>query len=271
MLILAVEPDHRQAKQLTNLVRRHIRQAELIVADTGAKAVSAVETRIPDLILAPPLLPPKDEAVLTSWLRDLGDAAGHVQTLAIPILAANDGHRERGSMFGKGKGSHNNQDQGCDPDVFAEQVRVYLERATNERATRIMSPTDDLEETITFDDLVIEEPNTDIEPAPVPVHEPPSGPTPVPVVPVQRFEAPAPTRVDPAVMREWETELGLENATPAPPLWRVNQNPGVTLAAVPSPEPQRQFRKHQSGFDASLPKYAPLLKRLDELAAAHAD
>ena len=267
MLILAVEPDHRQAKQLTNLVRRHIRQAELIVADTGAKAVTAVETRIPDLILTPPLLPPKDEAVLTSWLRDLGDAAGHVQTLAIPILASNDGHRDR-SMFGKGKASQHAQDQGCDPDVFAEQVRVYLERATNERATRIMSPTDDLEETITFDDLVIEEPNTDVEPAPVPVHEPPSSPTPAPV-PVQRFEAPAP-RVDPAVMREWETELGLESATPAPPLWRVNQNPAVTLAAVPSPEPQRQFRKHHSGFDASLPRYAPLLKRLDELAA-HAD
>ena len=85
-LILAVEPDKRQAKQLSSVVRQQVRGG-VGRRRIGRRRAGRAGHRVPDLILTPALLPPKDEAVLTGWLRDMGDAAAHVQTLAIPILA----------------------------------------------------------------------------------------------------------------------------------------------------------------------------------------
>jgi CheY-like chemotaxis protein len=139
-LILAVEPDRKQAKQLSSVVRQHVK-AEFVVADSGSAALAALGNRIPDLILTPALLPPKDEAVLTGWLRDLGDAAAHVQTLAIPILAEPSSRKDKDpgvSIFGRLRDQGPaDSGPGCDPSVFADQIRVYLDRVDSDRSTRV--------------------------------------------------------------------------------------------------------------------------------------
>ena len=289
-LILAVEPDKRQAKQLSSVVRQQVR-AELVVADSGAAALAALGDRIPDLILTPALLPPKDEAVLTGWLRKMGDAAAHVQTLAIPILAeaAARGKEQGGSssIFGRLREQQQDPGQGCDPNVFADQIKVYLERAGTERSTvepAVAPPAqaskktapavevfaseetspevEEFDDAMTFEDLVFDpSPASEPSPAPVPVAEPPvvmKAPTP--------FARPE-KRVEPAVLKAWETELGLESSPAASqPLWRVgNENQPDTAPAVVS-------RSVPSGlsFDPNDARYAPLFRRLDELAAQHA-
>src|SRR5262245_4192840 len=135
-LILAIEPDRRQASQLTALVRRL--HAELVLGDSADRALAALGDRVPDLVLTAALLSPKDEAALGQRLRQLNGVATHVQTLTIPVLAhANrrgDGSRSGGllSSLRRDKPSAAAPD-GCDPAVFAEQCKEYLERATKER------------------------------------------------------------------------------------------------------------------------------------------
>src|SRR6185503_19271880 len=84
-LILAVEPDRRQAAQLTGLIRHHV-GVELILADTTEGALMAIGHRMPDLVLVPALLAPQDDAALASALRVIA-AATHVRTLTIPVFA----------------------------------------------------------------------------------------------------------------------------------------------------------------------------------------
>jgi CheY-like chemotaxis protein len=292
-LILAVEPDRKQAKQLSSVVRQHVK-AEFVVADSGSAALAALGTRIPDLILTPALLPPKDEAVLTGWLRDLGDAAAHVQTLAIPILSEPSSRKDKDagvSIFGRLRDQGpEDSGPGCDPSVFADQIRVYLDRVDSDRSSRVTAtpaaPTVDLpsevsmvaaaseeqapdmepfDEAVTFDDLVFDPSPSEPAPAtaPVPVSEPPvvmRAPTP--------FARPD-KRVEPAVLRSWESELGLDTAPPASPLWRastevVTDAPAAPRAAAP--------RVSSDGlvFDPADARYAPLFRRLDEIAGLHA-
>jgi len=282
-LILAVEPDKRQAKQLSTVVRQQVR-AELVVADSGAAALAALGDRIPDLILTPALLPPKDEAVLTGWLRKMGDDAAHVQTLAIPILAepSKGGTESGSSIFGRLR-EPQDSGSGCDPKVFADQVKVYLDRAGVERSNRVpavpapvapgapimasaeesVPDVEEFDSEMTFEDLVFETPGSDQAPAPspVPVSEPPvvmKAPTP--------FARPE-KRVEPAVLKSWESELGLDSSgTSAQPLWRVgNDSQSDTAPALKS-------RPVPSGvsFDPNDARYAPLFRRLDDLAAQHA-
>jgi CheY-like chemotaxis protein len=283
-LILAVEPDKRQAKQLSSVVRQHVR-AEFVVAESGSAALAALGNRVPDLILTPPLLPPKDEAVLTGWLRDLGDAAAHVQTLAIPILAdpsARKGEQGSSSIFGRMRDQAPDGGSGCDPGVFADQIRVYLDRAGSERSSRAPvepvekapapKPTpplaaseekapdvEEFDEAVTFDDLVFDPTPSEPmpAPAPVPVAEPPvvmKAPTP--------FARPE-RRVEPAVMRSWETELGLDaTSATAPPLWSVGNDARESHGA--------SFSTNGLSFDPADARYAPLFRRLDEVAGLHA-
>ena len=146
-LILAIEPNKNQAHQLSALVRAHLK-AELVTAPTAAAALAALGDRIPDVVLTPALFGLRDEAALTERLRQLGSDGSHVQTLAIPILAAPS--RATGSNGGllNRKKEKGEAEVGCDPAVFAEQIRIYLQRAAVERraqaseaAARAMSAT----------------------------------------------------------------------------------------------------------------------------------
>src|SRR5581483_1379044 len=122
-LILAIEPDRRQANQVNAVVRGRL-HAELVLADTAERALATLGNRVPDLILTAALLSPNDESVLAEHLRGLGDAAAHIQTLTIPVLASRSQSEEEsgGGMLSalrrKAKGS---VPDGCDPAVFAQQ------------------------------------------------------------------------------------------------------------------------------------------------------
>jgi hypothetical protein len=135
-LILAIEPDKRQATQLRSIVKAQL-EAELVLADSAERALAALGDRIPDLILTSALLLPKDEMALHERLRSLAGAASHVQTLTIPVLAAPQQSKSVGGMLSslrRGKSKKANPTEGCDPAVFAEQCAEYLERARAERA-----------------------------------------------------------------------------------------------------------------------------------------
>jgi CheY-like chemotaxis protein len=131
-LILVVEPDSRHAAQLASIARNHL-HAELVMADSGDRAVAALAHRVPDIVLTAPLLPHRDEAVLSDYLRGLGEAGAHVQTLTIPILssAAASPRGKRGRF--RRERAEPGIPEGCDPALFAEQVGQYLRSARQRR------------------------------------------------------------------------------------------------------------------------------------------
>src|SRR2546430_802920 len=64
-IILAIEPDKRQAAHVSAIVRHRV-GAELILADTTEGALDAIGTRVPDVVLVPALLSPQDDAALAA-------------------------------------------------------------------------------------------------------------------------------------------------------------------------------------------------------------
>src|SRR5258705_5080023 len=135
-LILAVEPDRRQAAHLTHVVRQRV-GAELILAETTELALASIGNRIPDLILVPALLSPQDDAALAAALRVIATAA-HVQMLTTPLFATAAPAPRRGVLaaFRRSKPAKASLD-GCDPAEFAQQISSYLESTAEERATAV--------------------------------------------------------------------------------------------------------------------------------------
>jgi CheY-like chemotaxis protein len=132
-LIVVIEPDQRQAAIVRRLVRDYV-SAEVVWADTKDRALSALSTRVPDLILVSALLPPRDEHELTDHLRGLRGAM-HLQTLTIPQLAGPESRARGRTLLGSiGKRRGQSAGTGCDPRVFAEEIRIYLVRAGELRA-----------------------------------------------------------------------------------------------------------------------------------------
>ena len=135
-MILAVEADSRQAAELSSLFENEF-SAELVLASSAQQALKAIGTRIPDLVLTSALIPPKDESALTAWLRNLGDAAAHVQTVTIPALAT-----PKATATGLGTKALSlvrqqrpavSAPDSCDRAVFADYVALYLDLASGER------------------------------------------------------------------------------------------------------------------------------------------
>ena len=148
-MIVAIEPDRRRAAQLTGMARAHLRE-ELLVAATAAQAVDALNGRVPDVLLTAPLLPSQEEAAIADYLRQLGSAAAHVQTLTIPLLASSSGEHDRPvlSAFRRGR-TQRVDSEGCDPAVFAEQITEYLREARERKVVvpaSLPSPAADLVE-----------------------------------------------------------------------------------------------------------------------------
>jgi len=133
-IILAIEPDRRQAAHLTGIVRQRI-GAELILADTTEGALDAIGNRIPDMVLVPAFLSPQDDAALAAALRVIA-AAAHVRTLTIPVLSSGVKQTARGGILARWRRARAESPapDGCDPAVFAEQITAYLKEAAAERA-----------------------------------------------------------------------------------------------------------------------------------------
>ena len=133
-LILAIEPDRRQAAQLTGVIRQRV-GAQLVLADTTEGALDAIGNRVPDLVLVPALLSPQDDAALAAALRVIA-AAAHVRTLTTPVLASTTKGLSQGGVLAKWRRSRAKSaaPDGCDPAVFAEQMTAYLKEAAAERA-----------------------------------------------------------------------------------------------------------------------------------------
>jgi hypothetical protein len=133
-IVLAIEPDRRQAAHLTSILKHQV-NAELVIADTTEGALDAIGNRVPDLVLVPALLSPQDDAALAAALRVIAVAA-HVRTLTIPVLASGVKHTPVGGMLAKWrkKGAASPEPDGCEPSVFGEQISAYLKEAAAERA-----------------------------------------------------------------------------------------------------------------------------------------
>src|SRR5215470_2695842 len=132
-IILAIEPDKRQAAHVSAIVRHRV-GAELILADTTEGALDAIGSRAPDLVLVPALLSPQDDAALAAALRVIA-AAAHVRTLTIPVFANGISQEGRGGLLSRWRRGRSEPTQsGCDPAVFAEQISDYLREAAADRA-----------------------------------------------------------------------------------------------------------------------------------------
>jgi CheY-like chemotaxis protein len=137
-LILAVEPDPRQASRLS-VVLRGRRNTDVVMAKSADTAIASMEGRIPDVLLTSQLLSPQDEQRLAEWLKELGQAAQHVQALTIPILAIPGPVPEpqRGLLAGLRRKTETGP-SGCEPKVFADHVATYLEQGQVERVEDVM-------------------------------------------------------------------------------------------------------------------------------------
>jgi hypothetical protein len=134
-LILAIEPDKRQSTQLAGIVKQL--HAELVHRPDALAALAALHGRVPDLVLTSSLISPRDDAALAAHLRDLGTAAAHVQTVTIPLLGSAPPKRAKVGMLAAWRREKPQEamTDGCAPDVFAEQIRQYLETADEQKAT----------------------------------------------------------------------------------------------------------------------------------------
>lgn len=134
-LVLAIEPDLRQAAIVKRIVREKV-LADVTVVDSRDAALEAMRTKVPDVLLLSALLSPRDEDELFAHLRTLQHAE-HLQTHTIPQLASAIGQDEdkpRGllSAFRRRKDS-GSAPAGCDPDLFADEIRTYLQRAADKK------------------------------------------------------------------------------------------------------------------------------------------
>jgi hypothetical protein len=138
-LVLALEPDPKQAAVLKQVVRDRV-GAQFVLADSKDAALAAIAERVPDLILVTTLLSPRDESELTDRLRDL-EGAEHLQTLTIPLLAAagtpaEPKKKRRGLLSAfTSEPEKPAAPGGCDPAVFADEIRNYIARAEELKAT----------------------------------------------------------------------------------------------------------------------------------------
>jgi hypothetical protein len=133
-LILAIEPDRRQAAQLTSLIRARV-NADLVLAETAEQALHAIGDRVPDLVLVPALLAPQDDATLAGALRVIA-AAARIQMLTIPVLATTSRKKKPQGVLAKWRRlrAEPAASGGCDPAMFGDQIAAYLAEAAAERA-----------------------------------------------------------------------------------------------------------------------------------------
>lgn len=144
-LIFAVDNDTHQSAQLASLLRSHV-DADLVQSATVLDGIGVLQGRIPDLVLTSSLLSLRDESALANHMRELGTRAAHVHTMTIPVLATAPKalkKRHSGVLGALRREKSSEVDvAGCQPEAFATEVRIYLERAVDQRggACHSMAP-----------------------------------------------------------------------------------------------------------------------------------
>ncbi len=135
LLVLAIEPDARQAATLKRVVKERA-HADIVVVETKDAAVAAIKARMPDVILVTALLSPRDEEQLVKHLRGL--KADHLQTITIPLLASPRGSEDGEGGFLKKAFNKKKKDNaiGADPWAFGDQVAGYLKAAAEAKDLR---------------------------------------------------------------------------------------------------------------------------------------
>jgi CheY-like chemotaxis protein len=138
-LVLAIEPDLRQAAIVKRIVREQV-LADVAVVDSREAALEAMRTTIPDVLLLSALMSPRDEDELIAHLRTL-ENADHLQTHTIPQLASTlnpiESRMPRGLLSAfRRKKEPEVAPSGCDPDLFAEEIRVFLQQAAEKKRER---------------------------------------------------------------------------------------------------------------------------------------
>ncbi len=141
-LVLVLEPDARQRKILRWVIEDRL-SAEFIVADSKEAAVTAMASRIPDLILVSALISPRDEVELGDYFREL-HGAEHMQTLTIPLLGNLDSEAKQDKPTGFLKSFRRKQKPakptGYDPAAYADELKTYLRPALEARSARDRRP-----------------------------------------------------------------------------------------------------------------------------------
>lgn len=112
--------------------------ADVIVVDSRDAAIQAIRSSIPDVLLLSALLSPRDEDELIQHLRTLN--AHHLQTHTIPQLASTLEPGEKrggGGLFSAFRRKKDKDSEppvaGCEPELFAEEIRTYLQRAETKK------------------------------------------------------------------------------------------------------------------------------------------
>jgi hypothetical protein len=172
-VILVIHPEPSQASVLHDVARRI--GTELLIVDSAARAVDAIERRIPDLILLSQFLSPRDEDTLMARLRTL-EGASHLQTLSIPqFRSSEESGKKKKSGFGFRKKQKAPVAVGADPEAFAEEVVALLQRASEIRnrpappvpARTVIAEEPDVAEPVAeerfIEELFIEEPAAAVE------------------------------------------------------------------------------------------------------------
>ena len=124
-LVLAIEPDLRQAAIVKRVVREKT-QADVVVVETRDAAMEAIRTTMPDVLLLSALMSPRDEEDLMTHLRTL-DNAGHLQTHTIPQLASALGPAERSMARGLFSAFRRKKEQ--DPATVGIVLTIFMLRS----------------------------------------------------------------------------------------------------------------------------------------------
>jgi CheY-like chemotaxis protein len=231
-LVLVLEPDLRQAAILKRVIRQEVR-AELLLVDSRDAAIAALSTRVPDVVLLTALLSPRDEEELINHLRSLAGAE-HLQTHTIPQLASSlrseDGRSSGGGgLLGKFRRKKEAEPMpGCDPALFAAEVRAFLDRAAELKSESVVP-------------LIARPPETeDAVPAPV-VEDPASR---------EREQPAAPTSWDSPF--EWRGSGPLRGPTPIEEVPATEEVGGTILREEPvlaEAEPETLQAQEEAGTD----------------------
>jgi hypothetical protein len=131
-LVVAIVPEADQALAISSLARG-LNGVELLIGDSARTLVTRLGDRIPDLVLISPLIPAADETLIGALLRQRGSAAAHVQIVTIPLLDLPQPAAPTGLLSPIRSAPSTGMPRGCAPEVFAEQIREYLDLAANER------------------------------------------------------------------------------------------------------------------------------------------